>query len=172
MMMQMLEAGGIPILTDEERQADADNPKGYYEYEPVKTMAADATWLETAQGKALKVIHAHLSNLPVDRAYKVIFMRRNLEAVLDSQRVMLDRSGKAGSALEKERLNGVFARQLRSVEASMAASDHIDVLYLDFDDVVGAPRQAAERARDFLGRDLDLDRMVGAVDQTLRHHHE
>jgi hypothetical protein len=35
MMMKMLEAGGIPPLTDEIREADKDNPKGYYEFERV-----------------------------------------------------------------------------------------------------------------------------------------
>jgi hypothetical protein len=38
MMMKMLEAGGLPILTDNLREADANNPKGYYEFERVKKM--------------------------------------------------------------------------------------------------------------------------------------
>jgi hypothetical protein len=38
MMMKMLEAGGVPIMTDALRTADIDNPKGYYEYERVKEL--------------------------------------------------------------------------------------------------------------------------------------
>jgi hypothetical protein len=33
MMMKMLEAGGVPIMTDGVREADRDNPKGYFEVE-------------------------------------------------------------------------------------------------------------------------------------------
>jgi len=39
MMMRMREAGGIPALIDNIRKPDEDNPRGYYEYEPVKQTA-------------------------------------------------------------------------------------------------------------------------------------
>jgi len=31
-MMQMLDAGGLPVLSDGERKPDTDNPKGYLEW--------------------------------------------------------------------------------------------------------------------------------------------
>ena len=56
MMMKMLEAGGIPPLTDKLRTADNDNPKGYYEFERVKQMdKGDTGWMAQAQGKVVKV---------------------------------------------------------------------------------------------------------------------
>ena len=55
LMMKMLEAGGIPPLTDGEREADQDNPKGYYEFERVKKLReGDIFWLPDAKGKAGK----------------------------------------------------------------------------------------------------------------------
>src|SRR5262249_20127115 len=33
MLMQMLVAGGLPALTDGVREADSDNPRGYFEHE-------------------------------------------------------------------------------------------------------------------------------------------
>jgi hypothetical protein len=36
MMMKMLEVGGLQTLIDNIREADLDNPKGYYEFERVK----------------------------------------------------------------------------------------------------------------------------------------
>ena len=36
LMMQMLSAGGLPALTDDLREADESNPRGYFEFEPVK----------------------------------------------------------------------------------------------------------------------------------------
>ena len=57
MMMKMLEAGGIPPLTDTIRTADDDNPKGYFEFERVKQMdKGDTAWMADAQGKTVKVI--------------------------------------------------------------------------------------------------------------------
>ena len=41
MMMGMLKAGGVEILTDGLRKADEDNPKGYFELEPVKQLAQE-----------------------------------------------------------------------------------------------------------------------------------
>jgi tetratricopeptide (TPR) repeat protein len=38
MLMQMLEAGGMTILTDGVREADEDNPRGYFEFESVKKL--------------------------------------------------------------------------------------------------------------------------------------
>ena len=34
LMMQMLEAGGHPLLTDQVRGPDESNPRGYLEFEP------------------------------------------------------------------------------------------------------------------------------------------
>ena len=85
MMMQMLAAGGISPMTDEVRAADSDNPRGYYELEKVKHLRQDHTWLKDAVGKAVKIVHLLLMELPADRDYRVILMQRDLEEVLRSQ---------------------------------------------------------------------------------------
>src|ERR1700747_3518113 len=78
LMMQMLSAGGMPVLTDRHRSPDKSNPRGYFEFEPVKRLRTDQSWLPAAQGRALKVIHLLLTELPADRrfAYQVLFMQR------------------------------------------------------------------------------------------------
>ena len=38
MMMRMLDSAGLAMMTDQERTADEDNPRGYYEYERVKEL--------------------------------------------------------------------------------------------------------------------------------------
>src|SRR5438105_9566801 len=77
MAMRMLEAGGVPLLTDRQRPADEDNPHGYYEYEPVKTLAEqrDLAWLKQAEGRAVKIVSSLLTWLPEGHRYRVIFMR-------------------------------------------------------------------------------------------------
>ena len=95
MMMQMLEAGGMDVLTDGRRTADEDNLKGYYEYEKVKALKTDNSWLPRAGGKAVKIISELLRHLPGTHTYRVIFMRRAMEEILASQDRMLIRRGVA-----------------------------------------------------------------------------
>src|SRR5579872_1312474 len=93
MMLRMLAAGGLPILTDGVRTPDEDNPHGYLEWEGVKSLARDASWVASARGKGVKVIYYWLRDLPRDCRYRVIFMRRDLDEVLASQAAMLERRG-------------------------------------------------------------------------------
>ena len=90
MMMKMLEAGGVPLIIDNLRTSDEDNPAGYYEFEPVKKLGkGDSGWLADAQGKAVKVIAALLVHLPAAYTYQIIFMHREMSEILASQRKML-----------------------------------------------------------------------------------
>jgi hypothetical protein len=51
MMMKMLEAAGIPVVTDKLRVPDQNNPNGYYELERVKQLKdGDVGWLKEAKG--------------------------------------------------------------------------------------------------------------------------
>ena len=93
MMMRMLEAGGMPVITDNLRTADDDNPRGYFEFEPAKKTKDDPSWLNAAEGKAVKMIYKLLYDLPDRLEYRVLIMRRNMQEVLTSQRKMLDRMG-------------------------------------------------------------------------------
>jgi len=106
-MMQMLEAGGVPALTDHVRARDDDNPRGYFELEAVKRTKRDSSWLEAASGRAVKMVHLLLYDLPADRDYQVIFMRRKLEEVVRSQGRMLERRGTSGADLSDEQLKTI-----------------------------------------------------------------
>ena len=114
--MQMLHAGGLECVTDGLRTSDTDNPRGYFEFERVKALKQDKGWLDDAAGKAVKIIHLLLTELPDDRPYRVVFMRRDLREVVKSQSTMLARSGRAGGGLPPERLMAVYQQQLKAVE--------------------------------------------------------
>ena len=165
MMMQMLEAGGIQILSDGERQADDDNPKGYYELEAVKKTKDDASWLETAPGKAVKMISQLLLDLPVGREYRVIFMRRDLTEILASQAKMLARRGGGKSAdIDDEQMEMLFAKHLTQVMEWLTSQPQMSVIEVWHADAVTKPDQVAAKVADFLGLDLDRSHMVAAVD--------
>src|ERR1700704_3311791 len=93
LMMQMLDAGGLPVLSDGERKADTDNPKGYLEWERIKQLPKDPTLIAEAEGKAVKVISQLILSLPEGHQYQIILMQRPLPEVLKSQDEMLRRRG-------------------------------------------------------------------------------
>ena len=116
MMMRMLEAGGMRILKDEIRKADEDNPAGYYEFEKVKELKKDPSWLENAIGKAVKIISSLLEHLPERYTYKIIFMYRNMEEILNSQRQMLIRRGEPTDEVSDEKMGKMFLKHLQKIE--------------------------------------------------------
>ena len=167
LMMQMLSAGGIPPLTDEIRAADEDNPRGYLEFERVKQIKQDKSWLDEAAGKAVKMVHLLLYDLPQGRPYRVVFMRRNLDEVLASQRKMLTRQGKAGAQLPEEQLRKVFKDQVRKVTSWLTTQPNVKSIEVTYHELIADPRGHAARLNEFLGGGLDVDAMVGAVDPNL-----
>lgn len=168
MMMQMLAAGGLPVLTDGRRSADANNPRGYYEHEAVKSLARDTSWLSDARGKAVKIVSALLVHLPEDFAYRVIFMRRPMTEILASQAKMLDRLGHAGPRGDDARLADLFARHLEEIDSMLRSRPAIARLEVDYGGVIDAPLRVAESVNDFLGGTLDAERMAAAVAPELR----
>ncbi len=169
MMMGMLEAGGVEILTDCFREADEDNPKGYFEFEPVKQLAEDRSksWLKDAPGKAVKVISELLKELPSDSSFRLIFMNRNLEEVIASQNKMLVRRGEPPAAGDDEKMLLLFQRHLEKVKQWIDRQPHFEALFLDYKKVLEDPTGQAEHVRAFLQRELDLTKMARVVDRQL-----
>ena len=167
LMMQMLGAGGLALLTDGRRGPDQDNPRGYLEYEPVKRLRRDASWLGAAAGRAVKVVHALVPSLPPDRDYRLILMRRDLREVAASQRAMLERRGAAADELPDERLVEILAAQLDEVERWAQAQPRVDVLRVEYGALLSDPKAGAARVARFLGGGLDVDAMAKIVDPAL-----
>ena len=167
MMMQVIEAGGVPALTDNLRTRDEDNPQGYYEFEPVKKTKEDPSWVPGARGKVVKMVYRLLYDLPGDQEYRVIFMRRNIDEVLASQKIMLQRSGKQGAAISDERLKELFVGELEKFEHWIATRKNFSILSVDYSDMVAAPGTQCKRINEFLGGVLDCDRAAAAVDPSL-----
>lgn len=167
MMIAMLDAGGIPIVSDNIRRADEDNPNGYYEFEPVKKLSRDTSWLVDARGKAVKVIYSLLYFLPKDHDYRVIFMRRKVHEVIASQKAMLLRQGAEGSRLDDARLAQAFYVQLQKLDTWIRNQDNFAVLNINHHDVVYASKNAVIEIDRFLGCGLDRDAMVKLVNPAL-----
>jgi hypothetical protein len=167
LMMQMLQAGGMPLLIDDRRPADADNPNGYWEYEPVKRLQQDNSWMHKAEGKAVKVVSALLQYLPPQYTYKIIFMQRPMPEVLASQATMLERRGAPSGQAEEQTLGTVFAQHLDHTERWLAMQKHMTVLSAPYHETIADPAVTASRVAQFLDLPLAVEEMARAVDPRL-----
>jgi len=168
MMMKMLDAGGLPILTDNLREADANNPKGYYEFERVKELPnGDYGWIPEAGGKVVKIVTGLIMNLPSDARYKVIFMQRAMKEVLSSQKKMLGRLGREDDKVEDEKMKKIYQEHLKQVNAWIAKQPNIEVLYVNYNTMLDNPLESLQKVNEFLGGDLDVKVMAGVVDKEL-----
>jgi hypothetical protein len=168
MMMDILRSGGLSLLVDQDRPPDENNPRGYYEYQPVKHLKdGDLAWLDQARGRVVKVISALLEYLPPAYHYNVIFMQRDLDEVLASQTRMLQRSGKPDGGVDDEELRLIMQKHLRLVQAWIGAQQNMHVLYLNYADILAGPAQSLERLNAFLGGQLDVGCMAQVVDPHL-----
>lgn len=167
MMMRMLRAGGLEVLTDDLRTPDQDNPKGYFEFERVKQIQHDKSWLEEARGKVVKMISQLLLHLPAEYRYNVVFMHREMEELLASQRKMLEHRGEPLDEASDPRMAELFHKHLERVRAWLDHQSNFDVIHVSYNQVLDAPREQARRVDRFFGAGLDVKAMVDVVDPTL-----
>ena len=164
----MLQAGGVPLMSDGLRRADEHNPAGYFEDERVKTLdtAADKSWLRDARGRAIKIISFLLRNLPDANNYRVVFMHRPIEEVLASQRAML-RDAPTSDALPDDRIALGFQRHLEDVGGMLRRRPCFEVLDVQHAAVLADPAAAAREINQFLGGTLNVSGMTAVVDERL-----
>jgi hypothetical protein len=167
MMMKMLNAAGIEPVTDNIRTADEDNPKGYYELEKVKQLDKDNSWVGNCQGKVIKVISMLLKPLPADQHYKIIFMRRKMQEVLDSQKQMLIRRNQPTNTVPDEKMAEMFNKHLKDIEAFIEKQPNMECLYISYNDVLENPAANVEKINEFLGGAMDTAAMLDVVDSAL-----
>lgn len=167
MMMEMLEKGGFELLTDSVREADKDNPKGYYEYERVKQLPEDTEWLQKAEGKAVKVLGELIKHLPGDYEYNIVFMERNLEEIIESQTKMLKRKGEDPDDISKEELRETFKDYRRILKQQISSSPNMEVIYVNYNDIMSHPEPVIESISAFFDGQLDTDSMLSVIDEEL-----
>lgn len=165
--MKMLTEGGLSAVVDSSRQADEDNPNGYFEIESSKSLKdGEKKWLYAARGKAVKVISYLLEFLPDDLSYDIIFMEREIGEILASQRKMLQRRGET-STLSNSEMEAQFREHLRAVKYWTARKPNMRVLFVKYSQMVGAPETFCRSIVDFLEIPLDLKAMESVPSQSL-----
>jgi hypothetical protein len=139
MLMKMIEAGGLPLVTDGLRTADEDNPKGYYELERVKNLAE-----ETDKG----------------------YLQGALDEVLASQKKMLERRAE-NHDVTPEKMRELFQDDLWRSSWLLKNRSQFEALDVHYTDILAQPLDQARKINAFLGGGLNVDAMAAAVDPQL-----
>jgi hypothetical protein len=167
LMMQMLVAGGMTALSDGERRADTDNPRGYLEWERIKQLPNDPACIAEGEGKVVKVISRLLLSLPAGHEYRIIFMQRPLPEVLASQDEMLRRRGTYKEGADPAAISAAFEKHLREVYAWIDGKPYVTALRVQYHEVLSKAKEISQRLETFLEAPLDVEAMVGQVDGAL-----
>ncbi len=169
MMMKMLDSGDMPLLIDRIRMADEDNPKGYYEYERVKDLEKDNSWLDTARGRTIKIVSPLLRNLKLDEdySYKIIFMLRELDEILASQKKMAERLNQNSDTIRDNILKEKYSLHLEEIYEWLGQKENIDALFVNYTDVLENPLAIAEGISEFLDMHLNIPKMAAVADTSL-----
>lgn len=163
MIMQLLEAGGMPIATDRKRLPDDSNPRGYLEIDSViDKLKAEPRCVFDFKGKALKVIAYGLKHLPQGN-YLVIYVERNIEEVLDSMEKMTGAKDE-----ERGKTRKAFLNLNELAKAEVRRRRDMKVLFVDYNRILRNPGKHIAEIRRFLReKDLDLEKMMNVVDKKL-----
>jgi hypothetical protein len=165
--MQMLAAGGLPVLSDGLRSSDIDNPRGYYEWEKIKQLAQDPACIAEAEGKALKVISSLLFALPAGHDYRVLFMMRPLEEVVASQAAMIVNLGTRGPSLPAQAMMAALRAHRNQVMTWLKTRQDIPVMELDYHALLADPAARVAEVASFFELPLDREAMAKQVDPAL-----
>lgn len=167
MLMQMLDAAGIPILSDGLRTADESNPRGYLEYEPVKKLASDNRWVSAAGGKAVKIILQLLPHLPAGVPVKVLFLNRPVEEVVESQNMMLQRLGRKIPA-DPAILIATFQKQQQAALEFLKQRPSTSVLEVSQKKLIARDADQIQQMAAFLNLSPEaVPAMLAAIDPSL-----
>ena len=167
MMMQMLKVSGVDLVLDDTRKPDLYNPRGYYEYEKVKEIKKDTSWLDGIQGKAVKIISQLLYHLPESHQYKIIFMQRNMEEIISSQNKMLSSRGKGSDVINDTIMAEKFERHLEKIRKWIDNQGNIGCLYIHYNKIIEDPIKTITKLNDFIDNQINIRPMLKVIDKSL-----
>jgi len=144
MMMQALEAGGLPVYYNRDRNAVNEfhtdgtkrpNPKGLYE--PSQQDFQNVEFPRQHDGKAIKILIPRMGAMAV-AAYRVIIMKRDPEQIMDSyERAFGDFWD---TVTRKEWINSYESRFIEAVRQFQNRRDVWDVQVVNMTQLLLTPR--------------------------------
>ena len=165
MIMQILEAGGIPIGFDLLRGADESNPKGYYELaggKIINQLMNGTIFLDDYKGKFIKITAYGLRFLPFGM-YKIIYMERNLDEVIASMEKMASIND-----IDRELTRESFQKLNKKIKREMNERTDIEILFINYNEIIRNPQKEIRKIVTFLeSTRYDLQNMIKVIDEKL-----
>lgn len=93
-------------------------------------------------------------------------MDRDIDEILKSQHVMLNKNLDLEKAYPVV-LAEAFKKQLEKAENWMERNPNMEVIHINYKDVINNPDIVSEQIATFLDEELNLDAMIQAVDKSL-----
>ena len=162
LMMQILEKSSLEILTDGIRQKDNNNPEGYFELDAVKGIVKDNSFLKSAKGKVVKIVAPLPIFIDKSLSYRVIFMRREIEEILRSQEIMLNKDQQA----EREKFAAIYETHIQKTHQFFVSNNipYLDILYKK---LIQNPKNELDKIITFLQIDANWQDLDSAVNPSL-----
>jgi len=163
-MMRMLYLGGLmPVAHESTLKANTEdtsylfNPSGYFELKNVGVTLAneDLTWM---RGRVLKLVAPYIRHLPANRKelkFKAILLERDISEIIASLMTM---------RTVYEETPGEAVRYALDFMKHWDIPVHI----VKFKEMIKYPKATAIGVADFLEADLDIDKMVKAINKNPR----
>jgi len=166
LLMQILEAGGVPMAYDTaSRPPDDNNPRGYFELEGGKIISRlmNGTFpLADHKGRFIKITAFGLKFLPAGN-YRIVYTERNIEEVLDSMEKMAKLEDQ-----DREETKASFIKLNDMIKDLITKRRDIQVLFVNYNQIVADPKGQVRKIAEFLGqKDINQAAMVAAVDAKL-----
>ncbi len=165
MLMQILDAVDVPIAYDDLRPPDENNPKGYYELEAGKIINSikDGSFpFDDYKGKFIKITAYGINFLPLGN-YRIIYSERDFDEIILSMEKMAGVKDKKRDETKK-----AFIHLNKMIKQKLIEREDIDVLFVDYNDIIDSPRKNLKKIQKFLNLSEDsLDKMAGVVDESL-----
>ena len=87
--------------------------------------------------------------------------------VLASQRKMMERRGESEDDIPDQIMANIFQKHLDETDEWLKKQSNIRTLYISYNGTLDDPETSAEKIAEFLGLELDIEKMMQVVDPSL-----
>ncbi len=133
----------------------------------MKKLPDDTEWLEDARGKVVKVLAELIKHLPDEYNYRIIFMMRNIDEIIRSQKKMIIRRGEDPDVIPDDEMKGLLKKYLLTLKKYVNTKENMDVLYVSYNELMEDPEDPVEEIMEFFEGSLDEKKMLGSIDASL-----
>jgi hypothetical protein len=161
-MMQLFKAANAEIATDAIRTEDENNPKGYFELEAVKGIVKNNQFLKDLDGKTIKIVSPLVTFIDLSLEYRVVFMIRDLDEVLQSQGKMLGKDQQD----QQEKFRAIYSLHVEKSRQFLRANN-ISFIEIQHRELLEDPETTLQHLIDFCSWKTPIDELKTVIDQSL-----